>query len=162
MKKRNVRSKSSKDVFFKKAQLKTVEAIAKSFSNRNEKIGNKKKIFNLHSELCREWRVLVDLKIEEKNYERMLITGGSEFEPKSSTIKLYLVSLVVYLHEFKHVLQFFYPEYRALKDPEEDAFAWALAVIKRGLPRYYEIVKRNSFFARFLAEHYFYEVDEED
>ena len=162
MKKRNVQSKIFKDVFFKKAQSKTVKLVAKKFLSCNEKTGNKKKILDLHFELCREWKVLVNLKVDERNYERMLVTGGSEFEPESFTVRLYLVSLVVYLHEFKHVLQFFYPEYRALVDPEEDAFDWAFAVIKQGLPRYYELIKKNSFFARFIAERYRYEVDLED
>lgn len=141
--------------FFLNAQKETVESVVKRFVKQNKGVKAKDRIRFLHADLCRTWRVAVGLKFEEKNYERLLVTGGSELDLNTFTIKLYLVSLVVYLHEFKHALQFLYPEYRQFESPEEDAFAWAFAVIKEGFPRYYETLKNSGFFSTSFVEYDF-------
>lgn len=141
--------------FFLNAQRETVGSVIKRFVKQNEGAKAKDRIRFLHVDLCKAWRVVVGLKFEEKNYERLLVTGGSELDLNTLTIKLYLVSLVVYLHEFKHALQFFYPEYRQFENPEEDAFAWAFAVIREGFPRYYEMLKKSGFFSTSFVEYDF-------
>lgn len=141
--------------FFLNAQEKTVE-IVKGLSLRDlGKRNFKRRVYDLHVSLCGVWGVDVGLIVDERNYERLLLTGGSEFDLESLTIKLYLVSLFIYLHEFKHALQFFYPNYRQFKDPEEDAFAWAFTVIKQSFPLYYEILKNSRLFSKNFFEYKF-------
>lgn len=87
--------------------------------------------------MCSIWESDFSLVVDFDNVEKFARTGGGEFVPKSQTIYLYFPSLIVYLHEFKHGLQFVLPSYTLLKNPEEDALSWSHSLFKIALPQIY-------------------------
>lgn len=83
--------------------------------------------FLLHLFFCRWWGVEVELRIVEHE-EKRKVTGGGEFVPSERVIYLYEKSLLVYLHEFRHALQ--YVLKIPVSDLEEDAIEWSEKMLK--------------------------------
>ena len=102
--------------------------------------------------LCNKWLKAVsevyEVEVPEFKFDqskaRYRQTGGGIYDPCNKTITLFLkFSLVTFLHEFRHHLQYQKDLKMYKNHKEEDARAWSVSLFKIAAPNSYEKAVEN-------------------
>lgn len=132
---------------YKKINKKTIELVRNAIINKKyfkQNDDNKKVILiEMLKNLNAIYKTQTQLKINEKNTLGYMLSGGGCYEPSSKTIHLFKLSLITFLHEFKHSLQL----QKQKENSEIIARGYSISLFYLASPRHYErAVKKGLIF----------------
>lgn len=138
---------------FTEHELKTIEAVRKFLKNKKEPF-SELPYLRLIRKLNEIWNTSVSLSIEFFAVHKSILTGGGFYSAEEKVIYLYLPSIFILLHEFKHHLQKTYPQYTKIPNSEIDAYCWSITIVRTANPEYYNKIENEKklFFTRSLNE----------
>ncbi len=128
--------------------------LLKTILKNNTKLLAPETYFKITESLKQIWNTEVNLYVDFSAIHKCMLMGGGCYSPELKTISLFIPSILVLLHEFKHHLQIVYPQYTKISNPEIDAILWSVTITKLANPKHYQkMLINNTIFLKNIIDY---------
>jgi len=129
---------------YTKIDKRTIEAVRNAILTQRfykQDNSNKKQIITeLFNRLNAIYNTQATLRIDENNNNMYMMTGGGMYNPSNNTIHLFKLSLITFLHEFKHALL----KAKGKKQSEIQARGYSISLFYKASERHYNRAVRKG------------------